>query len=146
VCYLLEEHLDDAWKYEILPNRQSGDRPQLCAVMWNTKRLTLADVSAFDVDHKAGGLNLWDRKPHVLTFKSSIKAWRRDEDGKWVQLDETRSLSIVPLHMKSNYGGGTTVGVRPTHLEVGGAAAEDGVHLKLSAHNGSSQSGKAPPA
>lgn len=108
VCYLLEEHLDDPWKYEILPNRQAGDRSQLCAVMWNTKRLTLADVTAFDVDHKAGGLNLWDRKPHVLTFKSSIKAWRRDADGKWVQLDETRSLSIVPLHMKSNYGGGTT--------------------------------------
>src|SRR5215204_4132617 len=66
VCYLLEEHLDTAWKYVILPNRDAGDRSQLCAAMWNTKRLTLADVQPLDVRHENGNDKLWDRKPHLL--------------------------------------------------------------------------------
>src|SRR5688572_5133769 len=60
VCYLLEEHLDVPWAYYILPNRSEGDRSQLCAVMWNTKRLTLDRVVALDVDHEDGGDKLWD--------------------------------------------------------------------------------------
>lgn len=107
VCYLLEEHLDTPWAYQILPNRSSGDKSQLCAVMWNTARLTLAGVRALDVLHKDGEEALWDRKPHVVTFTSNILAWRRASDGTWEQLSERRSLAVVPLHMKSNYGGGT---------------------------------------
>lgn len=107
VCYLLEEHLDDPWKYVILPNRSSGDRSQLCAVMWNTKRLDLGNVQVLTVTHKAGSLSLWDRKPHLLSFTSSIEVWRRKEDGQWEKRPERRTLSIVPLHMKSNYGGVT---------------------------------------
>lgn len=110
VCYLLEEHLDVPWKYEILPNRNAGDKSQLCAVMWNTKRLTLKSIQALPVQHKGGPdnkLSLWDRKPHVVEFSSDIETWRRDPDGKWVKLPETRTLAIVPLHMKSNYGGVT---------------------------------------
>ena len=107
VCYLLEEHLDTPWKYRILPNRSSGDRSQLCAVMWNTQRLTLKAVQALDVQHKVDGLNLWDRKPHLLSFTSSIEVWRRSSAGEWTRQPETRTLSVVPLHMKSNYGGAT---------------------------------------
>ncbi|MGE3311978.1 MAG: endonuclease/exonuclease/phosphatase family protein [Limisphaerales bacterium] len=107
VCYLLEEHLDAPWKYLALPNRSAGDRSQLCAVMWNTERLTLTDVRALQVQHSVDGLNLWDRKPHLLKFTSSIKAWRRAPNGEWEEQPETRSLSVVPLHMKSNYGGVT---------------------------------------
>ncbi|RVI09474.1 hypothetical protein CN200_27980 [Sinorhizobium meliloti] len=107
VCYLLEEHLDDAWAYEIVPNRQAGDRSQLCAVMWNTKRLNLDKVAALEVSHADGGDVLWDRKPHLFSFSSEILVWRRAETGEWEQLPEKRRLSLVPLHMKSNYGGVT---------------------------------------
>lgn len=107
VCYLLEEHSEVPWAYYILPNRQAGDKSQLCAVMWNTQRLTLDKVTPLGVVHADDGDPLWDRKPHVVGFKSSIKVWRRSDSGEWQQLPETRSLSLVPPHMKSNYGGVT---------------------------------------
>ena len=66
VCYLLEEHLDSPWKYEILPNRDETDVTQLCAVMWNTERLTLRSVQPLGVLHSSGVHSLWDRKPHLL--------------------------------------------------------------------------------
>jgi hypothetical protein len=107
VCYLLEEHLDDPWAYQILPNRQAGDKSQLCAVMWNTKRVALDKVTPLDVSHTEGGLALWDRKPHLLSFTSDHKIWRRTEAGEWQQVEERRRFSLIPLHMKSNYGGVT---------------------------------------
>ena len=107
VCYLLEEHLDDPWKYEILENRQAADKSQLCAVMWNTTRVTLDDVVPLPVSHADGGDNLWDRKPHLLSFSSDRNVWRRSADGAWAQVEERRRFSLVPLHMKSNYGGVT---------------------------------------
>jgi endonuclease/exonuclease/phosphatase family metal-dependent hydrolase len=107
VCYLLEEHLDNPWAYYILPNRHSGDKSQLCAVMWNKTRLTLDDVRAIDVAHEDNGDNLWDRKPHVLTFTSDIEVWRRSANGEWEKIEERRRLALIPLHMKSNYGGVT---------------------------------------
>src|SRR5215208_1584337 len=107
VCYLLEEHSDAAWKYVILPNRSSGDRSQLCAVKVDTTRLTLRNIRALDVLHSMDGFSLWDRKPHLLSFQSSIAVYRRNEAGEWERVTENRGLSIVPLHMKSNYGGVT---------------------------------------
>lgn len=105
VCYLLKEHLDDDWAYEVLPNRSSGDKSQLCAVMWNAGKLTLKSARALNVLHDDAGLKLWDRKPHALSFASRVKTWRRDAQGQWQQLDETRTFCLVPLHMKSNFGG-----------------------------------------
>lgn len=107
VCHLLEEHLEAPWAYEILPNRDAGDTSQLCAVMWNTTRLALDQVMALPVDHEAAGDKLWDRKPHLLGFTTQIDVWRRPEGGDWQRLPEKRRLSLVPLHMKSNYGGVT---------------------------------------
>jgi len=109
VCAVLKEHLDDepVWRYLLLPNRSKGDASQLCAVMWNTRRLTLKGARALAVSHKEGLMNLWDRTPHLVSFQSSVPTWRRDEQGKWQKLEEMRTLSMVPLHMKSNYGGVT---------------------------------------
>lgn len=107
VCYLLEEHLDKEWSYRILPNRKDGDKSQLCAVMWDTTRADLSDVSALPVEHQVDGDWLWDRKPHVCTFTTDIKVWRSDADGNWEVVQEGRRLAIVPIHMKSNYGGVT---------------------------------------
>lgn len=107
VCFLLDEHLDVPWEYVILPNRKAGDTSQLCAMLWNTKRLKLDSIRALDVPEKVDSDNLWDRKPHLLQFKSDVLAWRKDPTGTWVQQPEKRSLGVIPLHMKSNYGGVT---------------------------------------
>lgn len=105
VCYLLEEHRRDPWAYMILPNRAEDDRSQLCAVMWNTTRLTLDNVRALDVEHFVEPDSLWDRKPHLLSFTTSIQVWRRNSEEEWEQRLENRRISIVPLHMKSNFDG-----------------------------------------
>lgn len=109
VCAVLKEHLDGEpdWRYLILPNRTAGDKSQLCAVLWNTAKLTLKGATPLAVSHKNGAMSLWDRKPHLVSFQSDVKTWRRDEQGKWHQLPEKRTLSLVPLHMKSNFGGAT---------------------------------------
>lgn len=109
VCEVLKEHLDGEpdWRYLILPNRSAGDKSQLCAVLWNTTRLSLKGVAPLGVAHKDGTMSLWDRKPHLVSFQSDVKTWRRVPDGTWEQIPETRTLSLVPLHMKSNYGGPT---------------------------------------
>ena len=107
VCYLLEEHLDERWEYIILPNRGAGDKSQLCAAMWNSTRLTFDKATPLPVDHKVGGDNLWDRKPHLVSFTSEQATWRKDEAGEWHKVAETRRFNFVPLHMKSNYGGVT---------------------------------------
>lgn len=107
VCYLLEEHRRTPWNYLILPNRAADDRSQLCAVMWNTSRLNLAEVRALEVQHSVDGDSLWDRKPHLLSFTTSIEVWRRNAAGQWEQQPENRRLSLVPLHMKSNFDGVT---------------------------------------
>jgi len=108
VCYLLEEHLEVPWRYIILPNRNAGDRSQLCAAMWNTKRLKLGEVIPLAVEHSNGGDALWDRKPHLLPFTTDIQVWRKSEAGEWERKTESRTISVVPLHMKSNVGGATT--------------------------------------
>lgn len=110
VCYLIEEHSDDddaLWKYQILENRNANDESQLCAVMWDTKRVTLKNIVPLPVTHRVGEDNLWDRKPHLLEFSSNHLIWRRDLKGTWKEIKETRSFSLVPLHMKSNFGGVT---------------------------------------
>jgi endonuclease/exonuclease/phosphatase family metal-dependent hydrolase len=107
VCYLLEEHLETPWSYRILPNRAAGDKSQLCALMWDTARLTLDTVQALAVPGNIDGDAVWDRKPHVVSFTTDILVWRRPAGGDWVETAETRRISVVPLHMKSNYGGVT---------------------------------------
>ncbi len=107
VCYLLEEHLDTEWRYLILENRSAGDKTQLCAVMWNTSRLDLEKTVPLPVAHRVDNLSLWDRRPHVLLFTTKIEVWHRSDSGDWTRQAATRRLSLVPLHMKSNYGGVT---------------------------------------
>ena len=107
VCYLLEEHLGDPWTYLILPNRNTGDTTQLCAVMWNAARVREQGVHRLDVDHGVTGQRLWDRAPHTIKFTTSIKVWRRQNDGSSRQVEEDRSIALIPLHMKSNSGGAT---------------------------------------
>ena len=107
VCYLLEEHLRDPWAYLILPNRTEGDKSQLCAVMWNTKRVSMTDHKKINVSHSDDGHALWDRAPHAVRFTTLMKVWRRNADNVWYETTEAKSLALVPLHMKSNYGGGT---------------------------------------
>jgi hypothetical protein len=107
VCYLLEEHLEVEWNYLVLPNRQAGDKSQLCAIMWNTGRMSLREVHKLSVDHDIDGYTLWDRAPHAVTFTSPLSVWRKDDASNWIEVAENKTFTVVPLHMKSNYGGGT---------------------------------------
>ncbi|MCY6383429.1 endonuclease/exonuclease/phosphatase family protein [Hoeflea prorocentri] len=107
VCYLLQEHLGDPWSYLILPNRNAGDKSQLCAVMWNANRVQKTAHMKIDVPHKDGDDNLWDRAPHAVKFSAKLKVWRLDQDDEWIETEVTKSIALVPLHMKSNYGGVT---------------------------------------
>ncbi|MEO1602560.1 MAG: hypothetical protein AAFU49_19270 [Pseudomonadota bacterium] len=113
VCYLLEEHLGSEWAYLILPNRSEGDTTQLCAVLWNDTKVSQTGLLKIPVSHKEGDLNLWDRTPHAVKMTFRMKVWREfasaeAEDGtEWRQVEEDKSLSLIPLHMKSNYGGST---------------------------------------
>ena len=104
VCELLEEHLHTPWAYLILPNRNAGDRSQLCAILWDTTRARNSDVVKLNVSHRDGDDPLWDRTPHAIKFTMLIDVWHR-VDGNWEQKEEEKSVVIVPLHMKSNYGG-----------------------------------------
>lgn len=117
VCHLLEEHLDVPWSYLILPNRNAGDRSQLCAVMWNTGRLSFDRATALAVEHRVDDDALWDRKPHLVSFTSDLDVWRRNEQGDWEKVAEKRRIELVPLHMKSNYDG-VTQNRRVRHKEA----------------------------
>jgi hypothetical protein len=107
VCYLLQEHLGGEWAYRILPNRAAGDTSQLCAVLWSKRKVTLAAVEKLAVEHTFDGLKLWDRAPHAVKFTSKVKVWRKDASGQWRQSEVDKSIAVIPLHMKSNYGGVT---------------------------------------
>ena len=106
VTELLEEHLRDAWEYIILPNRDETDESQLCALLWNTSRVQKSDVVKLDVSHRDGDDSLWDRTPHAVKFTMLLDVWHK-VDGEWEEQEERKSIVIVPLHMKSNYGGST---------------------------------------
>lgn len=105
VCYLLEEHMGEPWTYLILPNRKVGDTSQLCAVMWNATRLREEGVHRLPVDHGVTGARLWDRAPHAIKLTRTMKVWKRLADGTSAQEDEDKSIALIPLHMKSNWGG-----------------------------------------
>ncbi|MEM7165330.1 MAG: hypothetical protein AAF581_07700 [Planctomycetota bacterium] len=104
VCELLKEHLDSEWHYQILRNRNAGDTSQLCCALWNTARVEKTGHLQIDVDHQDGGDWLWDRTPHALQFTMLMDVWKKVE-GEWKKEEEAKSVVVVPLHMKSNYGG-----------------------------------------
>jgi endonuclease/exonuclease/phosphatase family metal-dependent hydrolase len=107
VCELLAEHKQGDWVYEILPNRNSNDVSQLCGLLWNRERVSKTDSRQLEVDHRDGDDPLWDRTPHAVKFSMLVNVWRKVGDGEWAEQEEQRSVVIVPLHMKSNYGGQT---------------------------------------
>ncbi|MDC8004284.1 endonuclease/exonuclease/phosphatase family protein [Aureisphaera galaxeae] len=90
---LIEEHTGNSWEYEIFPNKNAGDKSQLCGVAWNTARVTKEETYKIPVKthvmHEGKRLGLWDRTPHAVKFAT--------EPGK-------TDLVVIPIHMKSNVG------------------------------------------
>lgn len=107
VAKLLEEHLGDAWAYQIFPNMKPGDDSQLCAVMWNQGRVRKTGEMKIPVAHKKGALSLWDRAPHAVKFTMDMTVGQRGADGTWTRVQESKSVVVIPIHMKSNVGGPT---------------------------------------
>jgi endonuclease/exonuclease/phosphatase family metal-dependent hydrolase len=92
VCKLLKEHSGHSWEYELFPNRSEGDTSQLCGVLWNASLMRKSSAYKIEVKYKVDNFKLWDRAPHAVKFSV--------EYG-----DATKSVILVPLHMKSNYSG-----------------------------------------
>jgi endonuclease/exonuclease/phosphatase family metal-dependent hydrolase len=103
VCELLHEHLGREWKYEVFRNRQQGDRSQLCALMWDKTRVSKSGVIEIPVPERAGGYPVWDRIPHAVKFTIDVPRWRKTDAGEWERRDETSSVIVINVHMKSNY-------------------------------------------
>ena len=91
VLLLLNEHTSFAWEYEIYENKHSGDKSQLCGILWNTDVLDKLRVFKIPVVEKVDEMHLWDRTPHAIKFKFENKT----------------DFIIIPVHMKSNFGGAT---------------------------------------
>ena len=89
VLKLLKEHTDENWRYEIFENRDPDDQSQLCGIVWNSSVLDRLATLKIPVEHSNDGDRLWDRTPHAVKFKFKHKT----------------DFAVVPLHMKSNYGG-----------------------------------------
>jgi len=104
VCELLEEHSGEVWRYELFPNRDPDDQSQLCGVLWNDSMVQKSEPYRLAVEHRVGDVNLWDRAPHAVKFSAQYGG-------------DTKSVVVVPLHMKSNYGGSGTA-KRIRHLEA----------------------------
>lgn len=91
VMKLLHEHTGQLWLYEIYENKKAGDKSQLCGVIWNSAYLTRKQVLKIPVREHLNGMSLWDRTPHAVKF----------------QFENKTDFVIIPIHMKSNYGGAT---------------------------------------
>jgi predicted extracellular nuclease len=74
------------WKYVIFPNRDKGDRDQLCGVAWNTKKVQKTDDYTIPITDK----KIFDRRPVAVKF-SPVEANQTD-------------FALVVLHLKSNVG------------------------------------------
>jgi len=86
-------NVDDSndWEYEILPNKNASDTSQLIAIAWNKNKVQLIEKNQLDVPSKsASGNSIWDRKPHSIRFVAG---------------QDKTDFILVPLHMKSNFGG-----------------------------------------
>ncbi len=106
ICELLEEHLRVKWDYKLYPKRQANRKTQLVALLWNTSRVRKSDEMKIPVEHEKDGFPLWDRAPHAVKFSMLMDVWVKT-DGVWKQQEEQKSIIVIPVHMKSNYGGPT---------------------------------------
>lgn len=105
VCRVLRQRTGGAWQHVLTPNRPGlPATSQLCGVVFNASRVTLREVLPLEVDFKSGELNLWARWPHAMTFTMPLRRWDQVGDA-WVPRDTTSSITLVNLHMKSNYDG-----------------------------------------
>ena len=106
ICELLEEHLRVKWDYKLYPKRNPNRKTQLVALLWNKERVRKSDELKIDVDYEHEGDKLWDRAPHAVKFSMLMDVWVKT-DGEWHKQEEQKSVIIIPVHMKSNYGGPT---------------------------------------
>ena len=91
---LLNERGDAEWRYVLLPNKNPRDRSQLCGIAWDDRAVRMVG-QPYRVpvrDEPDDRMNTWDRHPSAVQFTLSLGAGKTD-------------LVVVPIHMKSSYGG-----------------------------------------
>lgn len=94
VVEILNEGTGANWKYTLFPKRKPADEEQHTGLMWNAKTVT-AVGEPYKIDIKVPPEEPdkplhWKRWPHAMKFATG--------EGK-------TDLVIIPVHMKSNYGG-----------------------------------------
>jgi predicted extracellular nuclease len=82
------------WKYRMFDSHT--ERGQNTGIMWNSDVATASDSFEIPVDHNQSSQNIkkWDRAPYATQFSFG--------KGK-------TDIVLIPVHMKSNIGGGTTI-------------------------------------
>ncbi|TWT38553.1 lamin tail domain-containing protein [Blastopirellula retiformator] len=92
VVAILNKKQGNDWKYELFPKRDPYAEDQLTGVAWNEARVHRVGgaMRIEPVDLLGDNYYTWDRQPHAVKFSAG--------EGK-------TDFVLVPLHMKSNYGG-----------------------------------------
>jgi hypothetical protein len=94
VVEILNEGTGANWKYILFPKRKDGDVEQHTGLMWNAKIVTAVEpYYRIEMNLPSDELDkpfYWNRWPHAMKFSTG--------EGK-------TDFVIIPVHMKSNFGG-----------------------------------------
>ncbi len=94
VIEILNEGSPANWRYLLFPKRKADDEEQHTGLMWNAKAVTaVGEPYKIGLKVPPDGPDkpfYWNRWPHAMKFSTG--------EGK-------TDFVIIPVHMKSNYGG-----------------------------------------
>jgi hypothetical protein len=92
---MVKKETGKTWKHLLFPSDDPEHKDLLCGVAWNDDLVKLVD-RPFKIPVRrplTGGENVWRRSPHAVKFSLG---------------DRKTDVVLVPVHMKSNAGGGIT--------------------------------------
>lgn len=111
VCALLNRRAGNQWKYELFPKRDLYAEDQLTGVAWNEARVQRVGgaLRITPVDLLGDNYITWDRQPYAAKFSAG--------EGK-------TDFVVIPIHMKSNYGGNVSAMSKHRAAEASALIAE----------------------
>lgn len=94
-CKLLKGKERGDWRHVLFPSEEKDNKDQLCGVAWNASRWQLVEKPF--------------RVPLRRTEKTGEDIWRRHPyAAKFSHGDKLTDVVLIPVHQKSNRGGGVT--------------------------------------
>jgi hypothetical protein len=103
---LMTKETGKEWKHVLFPSETPGHKDQLCGVAWNTEAVTLME-KPYRIPIRRGPAadeNFWRRHPYAVKFSFG---------------DKKTDVVLIPVHMKSNSGGGITKMSKVRNAEAG---------------------------